>query len=169
MSETGTRFGAKLCDTLGCLTNVKETQAYCQKCTINTLRQQLKEAQEKVKEGHIKYGFMDNKLRSEIIRLTSEKEQAEARERQAVSTRNTFADKLEQAEAEVKKAEGKNFVQRDLIKNLRADNAKLREDYQDLIMRVSCKLPNETRHETAKRYIREREERAEECCAKEVK
>jgi hypothetical protein len=29
--------------------------------------------------------------------------------------------------------------------------------YQDLIMQVACKFPNESRHETAKRYISERE------------
>ena len=33
----------------------------------------------------------------------------------------------------------------------------LREKYNDLIMEVERKYPNETRHETAKRYIRERE------------
>lgn len=29
--------------------------------------------------------------------------------------------------------------------------------YQDLIMQVACRFPNESRHETAKRYISERE------------
>ena len=33
----------------------------------------------------------------------------------------------------------------------------VREKYNDLIMEVERKYPNETRHETAKRYIRERE------------
>ena len=33
----------------------------------------------------------------------------------------------------------------------------LETKYQELIMEVVCKFPNETRHETAKRYIHERE------------
>jgi isochorismate hydrolase len=35
----------------------------------------------------------------------------------------------------------------------------LRKDYNELIMAVACKFKNETRHETALRYINERENR----------
>lgn len=34
----------------------------------------------------------------------------------------------------------------------------LRQQYDDLIYQVATKYPNESRHDTAKRYIREREE-----------
>ena len=36
-------------------------------------------------------------------------------------------------------------------------NKKLRDDYNELLMAVACKFPDESRHETALRYIRERE------------
>ena len=38
-------------------------------------------------------------------------------------------------------------------------NQRLRHDYNDLIMQVACAFPNESCHETAKRYIMERENR----------
>ena len=40
---------------------------------------------------------------------------------------------------------------------LQAQLAEVRESYNDLIMQVSIKHPNETGHETAKRYIRNAE------------
>jgi hypothetical protein len=42
-----------------------------------------------------------------------------------------------------------------------SDYAELLEKYHDLIMQVSKKFPDETRHETAKRYIVERENSAQ--------
>jgi hypothetical protein len=38
-----------------------------------------------------------------------------------------------------------------------AELAEAKRNYMDLIMSVANKYPNETRHETAKRYIQERE------------
>ena len=46
----------------------------------------------------------------------------------------------------------------DRIKELEAENRRLREQYNSLIFEVSYKFPGESRHDTAKRYIREREE-----------
>lgn len=40
---------------------------------------------------------------------------------------------------------------------LQAENEKLQEKYSDLIMCVAQKFPDETRHETAKRYIQQAE------------
>lgn len=42
---------------------------------------------------------------------------------------------------------------------LEAQGAEKERLYNDLIMQVACKFPNETRHETARRYIIERESR----------
>ena len=44
------------------------------------------------------------------------------------------------------------------IEELEAENKRLREQYNSLIFEVSYKFPGESRHDTAKRYIREREE-----------
>ena len=44
------------------------------------------------------------------------------------------------------------------IKELEDENKRLREQYNSLISEVSYKFPGESRHDTAKRYIREREE-----------
>jgi len=41
------------------------------------------------------------------------------------------------------------------VKGLKTEVARLREDYHELIFQVENKYPNETRHETAKRLIRE--------------
>ena len=41
------------------------------------------------------------------------------------------------------------------------------EKYRELLYQVSCKFPNETRHETALRYLKERETpamTADQCC-----
>ena len=41
------------------------------------------------------------------------------------------------------------------------------EKYQELLYQVACKFPNETRHETALRYLKERETpamTADQCC-----
>lgn len=43
----------------------------------------------------------------------------------------------------------------------------LRRKYNELIMAVASKFPNETRHETALRYIKKAEEQKEGACAKE--
>ncbi len=40
----------------------------------------------------------------------------------------------------------------------RRESRRLREQYNSLIFEVSYKFPGESRHDTAKRYIREREE-----------
>ena len=45
----------------------------------------------------------------------------------------------------------------DELEQTKAELARLREQYMDLIMQVANKWPGETRHETAKRYIVERE------------
>ena len=42
----------------------------------------------------------------------------------------------------------------DQIAALKAEAGRLRDDYNDLTMEVSKKYPDETRHQTAKRYIR---------------
>lgn len=39
----------------------------------------------------------------------------------------------------------------------RRDNAKLREDYNELLYHVAKKHPDETRHQTALRYIKQAE------------
>ena len=39
------------------------------------------------------------------------------------------------------------------------ENKEPRDKYEDLIYQVATKFPNETRHETARRYITERENR----------
>jgi hypothetical protein len=43
------------------------------------------------------------------------------------------------------------------IAALKAENERLRGLYNDLIMGIGIKCPGESRHETARRYIRERE------------
>lgn len=48
---------------------------------------------------------------------------------------------------------------RQAIAETREENKQVLEKYNELIMAVAQKWPNETRHETALRYIREREER----------
>ena len=50
-----------------------------------------------------------------------------------------------------------NFAMNASLVKLRPENEKLKERYDELIMQVERKFPNESRHETAKRYIRERE------------
>ena len=47
---------------------------------------------------------------------------------------------------------------RNRIMELEAENRWLRDQYNSLIFEVSYKFPGESRHDTAKRYIREREE-----------
>lgn len=49
------------------------------------------------------------------------------------------------------------FQRIDRIKELEAELAKAREAYNDLILCVGNKYPGETRHDTAKRYILDRE------------
>lgn len=51
---------------------------------------------------------------------------------------------------------------------LEAENKRLREQYNSLIFEVSYKFPGESRHDTAKRYIREREEHGIEIVAKQA-
>ncbi len=46
------------------------------------------------------------------------------------------------------------------VAELMAENESLRKKYNDLIYQVATKFPNETRHDTARRYIREREDRS---------
>jgi hypothetical protein len=57
---------------------------------------------------------------------------------------------------------------RKLIAKLEAENKRLREQYNSLIFEVSYKFPGESRHDTAKRYIREREEHGIEIVAKQA-
>lgn len=50
------------------------------------------------------------------------------------------------------------------IKNVRAEQAEIKlrgitSFYNELLFAVCCKFPDETRHQTALRYIRERENR----------
>ena len=47
---------------------------------------------------------------------------------------------------------------------LRAELGQLQARYHDLVMQVSCKFQGEARHDTAKRYIVERENREVACC-----
>ena len=46
---------------------------------------------------------------------------------------------------------------RDQVKKLTAERNDIRDRYYDLVMQVAQKMPDESRHETAKRYITERE------------
>ena len=48
---------------------------------------------------------------------------------------------------------------KEMADDLDNENQRLKGLYTDLIMQVACKFPNESRHETAKRYIIERENR----------
>ena len=48
---------------------------------------------------------------------------------------------------------------KEMADDLDNENQRLRDDYSDLIMQVAKKFPDESRHETAKRYIMERENR----------
>ena len=49
------------------------------------------------------------------------------------------------------------------------DKSKFEDLYYDLIFEVVCAYPGETRHETAKRYIHERENRpSSECSSVEI-
>ena len=50
----------------------------------------------------------------------------------------------------------------------RRESRRLREQYNSLIFEVSYKFPGESRHDTAKRYIREREEHGIEIVAKQA-
>jgi hypothetical protein len=43
------------------------------------------------------------------------------------------------------------------LRSLRAENARQRSEYMELIYAVATKHPNETRHQTALRYIMQRE------------
>jgi hypothetical protein len=54
------------------------------------------------------------------------------------------------------------------IEELEAENKRLREQYNSLIFEVSYKFPGESRHDTAKRYIREREEHGIEIVGKQA-
>ena len=54
------------------------------------------------------------------------------------------------------------------VEELEAENERLREQYNSLIFEVSYKFPGESRHDTAKRYIREREEHGIEIVAKQA-
>ena len=51
---------------------------------------------------------------------------------------------------------------------LEEENKRLMEQYNSLIFEVSYKFPGESRHDTAKRYIREREEHGIEIVAKQA-
>ena len=77
--------------------------------------------------------------------------------------------KIKELEADATAAKSKWKIQESLralkyhetsqerIKELEASNRKLREDYNELIMAVGNKYPDETRHQTALRYIRQSE------------
>ena len=77
--------------------------------------------------------------------------------------------KIKELEADATAAKSKWNIQESLralkyhetsqerIKELEASNRKLREDYNELIMAVGNKYPDETRHQTALRYIRQSE------------
>ena len=52
-------------------------------------------------------------------------------------------------------------------KDLEIKKRSVEELYNELIMEVSNKSPHESRHETARRYIRERENSSNNSCAKE--
>lgn len=54
---------------------------------------------------------------------------------------------------------------RDQVKKLTAERNEWRDKYHDLIFQVGNSWPNETRHETAKRYIIERETPNPDACA----
>ena len=79
-------------------------------------------------------------------------------------------DRAKKAEAELAKEKvryillEKKWMKENL--ELSQELAALREKYYELIMAVSCKCPNETRHETALRYILERENSGKNSSAK---
>lgn len=69
-----------------------------------------------------------------------------------------------------RKAGPKVVAARDRVAKLARENAEVNALYNDLIMCVAQKWPGETRHQTARRYILERENRAHEAGeAKQVK
>ena len=49
------------------------------------------------------------------------------------------------------------YVPEEFARQLERELAEAKRNYMELIMSVGNKYPNETRHETAKRYIQERE------------
>ena len=49
----------------------------------------------------------------------------------------------------------------DESEQLQAERDRYKEKYEDLIYCVASKFPNESRHETAKRYIQQREQHCE--------
>ena len=54
--------------------------------------------------------------------------------------------------------EAENRYLHDLLRRLEAENKELKDKYYELLYAVEQKFPGETRHETALRYIRQREE-----------
>lgn len=57
---------------------------------------------------------------------------------------------------------GPSQMEEKLNADLESEIAELREDYMELIYAVATKYPNETRHETALRYIQEHESGSDE-------
>lgn len=66
-------------------------------------------------------------------------------------------EKCARLEDEWTKAATLNDDQAARIAKLEAENAELRKNYDELIMAVARKFPNETRHQTALRYINQAE------------
>jgi len=81
------------------------------------------------------------------------------------SLKGTFIERLAQQakriaelEAELEAAIISNKLKDDVIETRGAENERLREQYCDLIYQVEQKYDGESRHETAKRYICQREQ-----------
>jgi len=60
-------------------------------------------------------------------------------------------------ESGIENSIGFSAIPVEFARQLERELAEAKRNYMDLIMSVENKYPNETRHETAKRYIRERE------------
>ena len=76
-----------------------------------------------------------------------------------------FEKTIDEKNAKIKELEAdKESIEKDRLaiatkyNNQMIENQRLREQYNDLIMSVECKYNDETRHETAKRYIVQREQ-----------
>ena len=73
--------------------------------------------------------------------------------------------KLEEKEREVEVNEKAYLWEKEQKDLLKAENERLLEKYNELLMGVSMKFPDESRHETALRYIKQAEISTDRCSA----
>lgn len=124
-------------DTLHKSNGVKITQ-------ISELKQQIKQKDKAIKSCHTEITGLMESFDFEREKL---KEQLEL----AKNKRDYFEQGHITVLEELNDLHDENIV-------LKARNEKLDRDYNELIMAVAQKFPNESRHETALRYINQREQ-----------